>query len=325
MSVGATIQYDPRFIEEAVFHARSDRYAAMEIQEARNRIYEVSDPERRDDLFNDLNRLWFNRLDLGKIIDQTLLEQNIVTAQVENCFITHAGQTKQEGAELFVAEDPQHNDRRIRTLRILLRPESLSEAEALRTFLRHELFHIADMLDPAFAYEPTLPKAEGGPTYDNLITGRYRVLWDATINGRMSRRGWCDASVREQQFSEFVHAFPMLQDRLEEFFSRFFDSEKPTHTDLALFAFDPRRASGSLQRRAAPGTHCPLCKFPTHSFEAEPGLLDNEALAALKKDFPNWTASLGLCVQCADLYRGRQLSMAALKLLPGCQPTRARV
>jgi hypothetical protein len=317
MKVRATIQYDPRFIEEAVFHARVDGHAAMEIQRARNRVYEVSDPERRDDLFNDLNRLWFNRLGLGKIIDETLLEQTTVSAQVEKCFIVHTGQRKQEGAELFIAEDPQHSDRRIRTLRILLRPESLFETEALTAFLRHELFHIADMLDPAFAYEPTLPKADAGPTYDTLIINRYRVLWDVTINGRMLRRGWCDASVRGQQFSDFVNAFPMLEDRLEELFSRFFDSEHPQHADLACFAFDPRRDSGSLQQHASPGTHCPLCRFPTHAFEAEPSELGTEVLAALKGDFPNWTASQGLCTQCADLYRGRKMSLDALRLLPG--------
>ena len=317
MSTRTIIQYDPRFVEEAVFHARIDRSAAMKLDAARNRIYEVPDPDERDNLFNDLNRLWFDRLGLGKSIDQRLLEQNIVTSQVDNCFVVRAGQRKQEGAELFVAKDPYLKSRAIRTLRILLRPESLFEAHSLTIFLRHELFHIADMLDPVFAYEPLLPKAEGGPTYDNLITTRYRVLWDVTINGRMLRRGWCDASVREQQFGEFARAFPMLEDRLEDFFGRFFDNEQPKHADLAWFAFDPRRASGTLQAHTAPGTHCPLCRFPTHAFETEPRDLGAEALAALKKDFPNWTAALGLCVQCADLYRGRQMSVDALRHLPG--------
>jgi len=72
-----------------------------------------------------------------------------------------------------------------------------------------------------------------------------------------------------------------------------------------------------LQTHAAPGTHCPLCRFPTHAFETEPGDLGADALAALKEDFPNWTAALGLCVQCADLYRGRQMSVDALRHLPG--------
>ncbi|HEY2918592.1 MAG TPA: hypothetical protein VGK77_06295, partial [Candidatus Binatia bacterium] len=184
-------------------------------------------------------------------------------------------------------------------------------------FLRHEFFHIADMLDAAFAYEPTLPKAEGGPTYDTLITNRYRVLWDVTINGRMARRGWCDATVRAQQLEEFLRAFPMLDESSEEHFNRFFDAAQPRHCELAAFAFDPRAAAGQLMNKAAPGTHCPLCRFPTHTFEPEPARLRAEVLDAIKEDFPNWTPSHGLCIQCADLYRARQLSMAAAKLLPG--------
>src|SRR6185503_8880773 len=118
-------------------------------------------------------------------------------------------------------------------------------------------------------------------------------------------------------FSDFAHAFPMMQNGLEDLFSRFFDGEQPKHADLACFAFDPRKASGHFGRQAGPGTHCPLCKFPTHAYEPQPYHFGAEVLAALKEDFPNWTASLGLCVQCADLYRGRQMSVDALRLLPG--------
>jgi hypothetical protein len=317
MRPAAAIHYDPRLIEETVFQAQRDRRASLELEQARNRIYEVADAEERENLFNDLNGSWFVRLGLGRPVEQALQEQAIIIEKVENCFIVRATRAKEEGAELFVAQGANQTSIEHRTLRVLLRPESLSDAETLTAFLRHELFHIADMLDPAFGYQPTLPRAEGGPTYDSLITSRYRALWDATINGRMLRRGWCDASVREQQFSDFVEAFPMLQDSLEELFSVFFDSEQPNHADLARFAFDPRQATGSLQRHAAPGTHCPLCKFPTHAFETEPDSLGADALAAITEDFPNWAPSLGLCSQCADLYRARQMSMAALKLLPG--------
>jgi hypothetical protein len=317
MRPAAAIHYDPRLIEETVFQAQRDRRASLELEQARNRIYEVADAEERENLFNDLNGSWFVRLGLGRPVEQALQEQAIIIEKVENCFIVRATRAKEEGAELFVAQGANQTSIEHRTLRVLLRPESLSDAETLTAFLRHELFHIADMLDPAFGYQPTLPRAEGGPTYDSLITSRYRALWDATINGRMLRRGWCDASVREQQFSDFVEAFPMLQDSLEELFSVFFDSEQPNHADLARFAFDPRQATGSLQRYAAPGTHCPLCKFPTHAFETEPDSLGADALAAITEDFPNWAPSLGLCSQCADLYRARQMSMAALKLLPG--------
>jgi hypothetical protein len=321
MNQGMVTRYDPRLVEEAVFHAPCDSYVRRELDEQRKRIYEVPDPDERESRFLVLNHTWFHRLGLANGVDAALREQRLITAQVGSCFIVRAIAAKEESAELFVAEDTRTGNPPERTLRLLLRPESLLNAASLKAFLRHELFHIADMVDPAFAYAPTLPKADGGPTYDTLITNRYRVLWDVTIIGRMSRRGWCDASVREQQFSDFVDAFPMLQDGLEELFSKFFDSERPKHADLAHFAFDPRQATGSLQRHAAPGTHCPLCKFPTQVFEAEPSNLGADVLASINADFPAWSTSCGLCIQCADLYRARQMSLAAAKLLPGWIPS----
>ena len=317
MNQAVTLVYGPRLIEEAVFHARHDRSDTGELDQQRNPIYEIADMDERDRLFNELNRVWFDRLGLGKVIEQSLREQPLIGTHVERCFVVGATQTKEEGAELFVAPDPKENNHARRTLRLLIRPESLLDPDELATFLRHELFHISDMLDPAFAYEPTLPKAEGGPTYDTLITNRYRVLWDVTIAGRMLRRGWCAATVREQQLKDFRIAFPMLDKECEDHFKRFFDAVEPCHKELAAFAFDPRAATDNLPNQAVAGTHCPLCRFPTHAFVSEPANLGAEVLAAIKADFPDWTPLKGLCVQCADLYRGRQMSMAALRQLPG--------
>lgn len=317
MNHSMNLIYGPRLVEEAVFLAQHDSQVSAEIQEQRNRIYEIADASERDRRFSELNRSWFDRLGLGKVIGQSLQEQPLIGAHIERCFVVGATQAKEEGAELFVAPDEVANGQGRHTLSLLIRPESLLNEEALRPFVRHELFHISDMLDPTFAYEPTLPKAEGGPTYDTLITNRYRVLWDVTIAGRMLRRGWCAATVRDEEIDDFRHAFPMLDGESDEFFKRFFDAAEPRHQELAAFAFDPRAATNSLSNQAVAGTHCSLCRFPTHSFETAPTNLGAEVLAAIEADFPDWTPIKGLCVQCADLYRGRQLSMAALKLLPG--------
>lgn len=317
MSQGLDIRYDPKLVEEAVFHARRDSYISRDLEARRSRIYEVADPEERERLFQDLNLSWFVRLGLGKTIDEALREQTIITPLVGSCYIVCATQAKEEGAELFVAADRALEEIRRRTLRILIRPESLLEPESLLTFLRHELFHIADMLDPAFAYEPTLPKAEGGPAYDNLTRNRYRVLWDVTINGRMVRRGWLPDCTRDQQLREFRQSFPMLEEKGEESFRRFFDADQPKHPELAAFALDPRTVAGHLGGHSAAGSHCPLCKFPSHSFEPKPETLGDEVLAAISQDFPQWTPAWGLCAQCADLYRGRRMSVDSLRLLPG--------
>ena len=317
MSQALKLFYGPRLIEESVFLAQHDSQVSAQLQERRNRIYEISDAGERDRLFSELNRSCFDRLGLGKVIDQSLQEQPLIGAHVERGFVVGAIQAKEEGAELFVAPDEVENRHGRHTLRLLIRPESLLNEEALRPFLRHELFHISDMLDPTFAYEPTLPKAEGGPTYDTLITNRYRVLWDVAIAGRMVRRGWCAATVRDQELHDFRHAFPMLDGESDEFFKRFFDAAEPRHKELAAFAFDPRAATDSVSNQAVAGTHCSLCRFPTHAFQFAPAHLGAEVLAAIKEDFPDWTPIKGLCVQCADLYRGRQMSMDALRCLPG--------
>lgn len=317
MSHGLTVDYDPKLIEDAVFYAQGASAIAGELAQQRERIYEVARLEEREELFRELYRNWFEDLGLGKPVQRALQEQAIVAAQINSCYVLCASHAKQEGAELFVVTAPASWEIQRRNLRILLRPESLLKSDAALEFLRHELFHIADMLEPAFAYQPTLPRTEGGPTYDTLITNRYRALWDVTIAGRMLRRGWCATTARDRALDDFHQAFPMLEGEGESFFQRFFDADAPHHQELAAFACDPRGATNMASNQAVAGSHCPLCRFPTHAFSPAAATLDAEAQAAIATDFPNWTPAMGLCVQCADLYRGRQMSMAALRTLPG--------
>ena len=108
-----------------------------------------------------------------------------------------------------------------------------------------------------------LPKAEGGPTYDTLITNRYRVLWDVTIAGRMLRRGWCAAAVRDQEFNNFHHAFPMLDGACKELFERFFRCSRAAPSrNSPRFAFDPRAAGDHLSIQGSPAPTVPCADFP---------------------------------------------------------------
>lgn len=321
MSPALSIHYDPRLVEESLFHVQRGGRVFKELDLERTQIYQLPDPSERDRRFNDLSRAWFERLGLGRVVEQALEEQPVIPALVQNCFVVRATQSKEESAELFVAAERSREGQPRRTVRILIRPETLVRPEPALAFLRHELFHIADMLDPAFAYEPALPKTEGGPTYDTLIANRYRVVWDTTINGRMARRGWLAEGVRERQLGEFQQAFSMLEKKTEECFKRFFDADQPKHAEIAAFALDPRAIAGENKKPTA-GTHCPLCKFPTHNFEPEPESLGADLLAMIRRDFPQWTPGQGLCAQCADLYRASRLSVAAAMALPGSPPQR---
>ena len=321
MSSALSIHYDPRLVEEALFHIQRGGRVFKELDLERMQIYQLPDPSERDRRFNDLSQAWFERLGLGRVVEQALQEQPVIPALVQNCFVVRATQSKEESAELFVAAERSREGQPRRTVRILIRPETLVGPEPALAFLRHELFHIADMLDPTFAYEPALPKTEGGPTCDTLIANRYRVVWDTTINGRMARRGWLAEGVRERQLGEFQQAFPMLEKKTEECFKRFFDADQPKHSEIVAFALDPRALAGESKKPTA-GAHCPLCKFPTHSFEPEPESLGTDLLAMIQRDFPQWRPGQGLCAQCADLYRASRLSVAAAMALPGSPPRR---
>lgn len=315
-----TLRYDPRLIEEAVFLCLREHPKAGEFDRERCRPYEISEPEERERGFQDLHRAWFIRLGLAHPIEEALREQPVLLSRVKTCVIGRTAAKNLEGAELFVGSEEGSSDREQRNVRILLRPESLLDPAALLSFLRHELLHIADMLDPDYGYEPTLPSAVGGPTHDRLLAERYRALWDATIDGRMARRGWAPESIRVERLKDFRQAFPMLGEDSATMFSHFFDREQSTHPELVAFVCNPLAGARELPTTASPGNHCPLCSFPTHSFAPEPDRLPPEVIAEIAKDFPRWQPSQGLCLQCADLYQAHQVSMRAAKQLPGAHP-----
>jgi hypothetical protein len=311
-----TFHYDPRLLEEAVFLAERAGRNAPGLRQERDRIYETAD-EERERRFAELYRSWFSRLELGNIIERAVHEQPAIAFLLGSCFVVYAARAKEEGAELFVDSEAAPEPRR--TLRILIRPASLLNSQSLLTFLRHELFHIADMLDPAFAYEPDLPATENGPTYDALLRRRYQVLWDASINGRMVSRGWLPTSARGEQLAEFTLTFPMLEQATERIFDVFFSTEGHSHRQFVAFAQDPRAALAYAPSALQPGSRCALCGFPSYSFEPCPEKLDDFTIAQIVHDFPDWHPARGLCVQCSDLYRARRISLAAAKLLPGCR------
>lgn len=303
----ATIRYDPELLEEAVFLAVRGEPAARNFHRERSRIYEISDPEERERAFQELYRAWFSRLGLDRLIEKAVEEQPLV-AGVDQLIAGRATTKLDEGAELFVG--PQ-----TRTVRLLLRPESFLDPSALLALLRHELMHIADMLDPRFDYEPTAPPAEGGAPHGRLLRERYRVVWDATIDGRMVRRGWAPESLRAERLAEFCQTFPLTGEGAEKAFGRFFDREPHTHAELMAFAANP--GPRPLERAGQPGSPCPLCRFPTYAFEPEPELLPADLVERITREFPRWRPAHGLCVQCAQLYRARAISEAAARELPG--------
>jgi len=307
------LRYDPRLVEEAIFLAVRGCPEERVFHTGRDRLYDLADPEARDRAFQEYHASWFTRLGLGVQIERAFAEQPSIIQATRGCVVGPAPTRQAEGAELFVSPPEEGLSVRARcSVGLLLRPEALRDPDTLRAFLRHELLHVADMLNPEFGYEPALPQAEGGPVYDRLLRDRYRTLWNATIDGRLVRRGWASPFVRERCLRDFAKTFPMLGVQTAEEFARFFEAEPHTHAELVAFACHPAEGPFTLSH----GGRCPLCRFPTYVFAPEPERLPAEVVARIAQDFPAWRPAHGLCSQCADLYRTRVLSAAAARQLP---------
>jgi hypothetical protein len=312
------VELQRALVEEVVLRAVAGSPHERAFRRARDPLYELHEGAAREDAFWRLHADWFSRLDLGRPIHIALAELPILRQACRRCVVTGAPTRRDEGADLLVADAVGGRER---TVLIRVQPSSFADPDALLALLRAELLHVADMVDPAFGYQPALPDTDGGPTAARLLQDRYRALWNATVVGRLERRGAADRDRIARARREFSRAFPMLGGDAQASFERFRCADRPTHAALVAFALAPRDDSGA--ETLVRGGRCPLCRFPTHAPEPEPERLPADVVAHVTAHFPAWSPAHGLCRQCADLYRARSLSVAAAETLPGIRAVAA--
>jgi hypothetical protein len=265
----------------------------------RERIYELHDPEARESSFRALHGRWFQRLGLAVPIHQALLERPTILSGTEQCRVFLAVSRKEEHADLLVPTAGASGDR-LPSLVVRVRTEAFLRPDALLAFLRRELLHVADMLDPEFGYEQELPDASQGPSFQNLLLDRYRALWDTTIDGRLELEGRSMEGAREAQRREFGRTFRMLGDEMDATFRRWFECRRPRHAEMLAFAQNPRSAHSSEGWSGS----CPVCRMACTAPAAS--RLSPGALREIRGDDPSWRVEQGICRQCVDLFETRQ-------------------
>jgi hypothetical protein len=200
-----------------------------------------------------------------------------------------------EGTELYVNKTGERNGV------VAICPERLGNDTDLGPFMRHELAHLQDMVNPAFGYVPELAVASPSPGQQRLARERYRMLWDVSIDGRLLGVGRQTVATKERRWVEFRGVFDFwTQATQEQVFNTIWNDPRPTHRALEELVCAPRQLQTVAGPR--PGAHCPLCGFPTFAWADNSSLTENVA-DLIRSEFPHWTPEEGACARCIDIYR----------------------
>ena len=149
------------------------------------------------------------------------------------------------------------------------------EAQELDAFLIQEFMHAKDMVDPEFDYEDAF--IPGNPSVKNLITARFRLLWNCYVDARLARAGIISTMPREARYREFDNFYRKVPEKQRRgIFEGIWQTEKFTHEELLSMATDLESLMSkyvddvdiSEEERDyihLQGSPCPLCKFPTYN------------------------------------------------------------
>ncbi len=293
------VRFDEDFVEEAVFLCASGRRRgapALQVRRfhgEREKLYALLDPDERNAAFFRLHLEWFREWGLEAQLSQILAEFPLIMSGLKLLAFRKTRAKSEEGAELYVnAAGDRHGV-------VALRIERYVQEAAMTEFLRHELMHVHDMVDPGFGYSKRLPGA--GPSQQRIIRERYRLLWDVTIDGRLDRIGRAAAGSRASRAAEFGRAYSFWpEEKRLRVFEELWTEVEPRHDPLMVLASDPR----DLRSAPAPlpGGACPLCGFTTFQWADVPSL-EPETLAAIQSAFPEWESEAGACGRCVEVYQ----------------------
>jgi hypothetical protein len=190
------------------------------------------------------------------------------------------------------------------------------EALDLDAFLIQEFMHAKDMVDPEFDYEDAF--IPGNPSVKNLITSRFRLLWNMYVDSRLGRIGVVSVLPKEARFREFDNFYRKIPDKQRRgIFEGIWTADKFTHEELLSMATDLDTLMskyvdpGEISEEERDfihlqGSPCPLCKFPTYNWVDDPeSICDEMVLEAIQIDFPDWESKDGGCDRCIEVYELR--------------------
>lgn len=295
------IRFEPYFVEEAVFlriqeiEKSGKKYPVRLFHEERSRLYETVSKADQESKFRTFYLKHFHSLEIEKIFTDVIREFPLLQSSDLQVLVKSTFRKNQEAADLFV-EPP------ILRLVMSLRVPQILNPSYVGRFLRHELMHVSDMLDPAFHYSPKPELGGVGGVENNLIRERFRLLWDLYVSSRLIEGDHEPLIPLSELKQNFERSFSYLDDaRKAEIIAEFVGKKKWTQAGLVRLARNDR-VNKSLGKG---GLRCPLCHFTSYEDTRTWTSSQNAIVDEIKSDFADWTTAQGLCTQCYDLYESR--------------------
>jgi hypothetical protein len=292
--------YDEDLVESVIFLCASGKRRGVpplqirRFHHEREKLYSILDLEERNAAFFRLHTSWLREWKIEKTITDVTGAFPLLAESLKLLAFRKARSKSEEGAELYVnLAGDRHGI-------VAILAERLGDDASSIPFLNHELMHLLDMVNPGFAYSPEIQLAGRSAPQQRLIRERYRLLWDATIDGRLAASDRPTIASRAQRRSEFDRSFSFWPDlRRQEVFESLWITAIPNHRELLVLADDPHSYSAAPESHA--GGTCPLCGFSTFAWgdfhTADPAIIET-----IKAQFPDWTPETGACNRCLEIY-----------------------
>lgn len=232
---GWQVQVEPALLEEAVLQAAAVQTAdeARAFRDERDGLYGIEDGDQRESAFRELSGRWSSRWRLTAPLLEALAALPQRPSARPRCLLLAARSDREEGADLHAGMDGP-------AVVVRARAVTLADPGRLVALLSREMLHVADLLDPSFGFDPDLAE----PLVRHpAARERYRLLWRATVDGRL---GLDEIALRRRR-EEFAAAFAGDVEQPAELFERLMRGPRPTHGELLRLA-----AGRAPQAQASP-------------------------------------------------------------------------
>lgn len=302
------VAVEPTLVERTVFESTRRAPELMrDYQRGFSGCYREPPGAHREAAFGELHAQWFERLGFQAKILGIVATFPIVTREISRLLVADARARRRAAVELF--GKPQAY-----SLVIALTPSLLMDDATLDYWLRFELQHVEDMLDPRFGYDRNALPADSNSVAVARDRDRFALLWAVVIDARLRNSPSAPADLRSRRQNELAQMFSLSNAAASQLIATLWPlTAEPMcvlHRQLIDWARDGlpvelhRDDSAAQSAASAAGSKCPLCFFPTHDW-APPMELSPPICHSIQSDFPKWRAADGACGRCVEMYRSR--------------------